>query len=81
MAIGGHSFGGAALAAVFPEGDRLSAIYTTTAGDEALLYQFPLWTSRFVTPDYMILGSNGALGIGFWAPDWTFDGTLGQFAN
>ena len=81
VAVGGHSFGSAALAAVFPEGDRLSAIYTATAGAESLLYQFPLWTSRFVTPDYLILGSNGALGVGMWAPDWTFDGTLGQFAN
>jgi dienelactone hydrolase len=81
VSVGGHSFGNAALAAVFPEGDGLSAIFTATAGSETLLYGLPMWTSRFVTPDYMILGQNGALGVGFWAPDWSFEATLGQFAN
>lgn len=63
----------AAGLAVFPDGDALSAVIVATAGDEALLWRFQPFTSRFVAPDFMVWGADGLRASGFWTADWIFD--------
>jgi hypothetical protein len=62
-----------ALMAVFPEGERLSAILTTTAFDEGLLLGFSPFSSGSSYPDYLIFGPSGGLASGFFNADWGFE--------
>lgn len=61
---------------VFPEGDRLSALLTTTAGAEDLLYGIVPFSSRAGLPDYLLWSEQGVVSAGYFDADWQFDPSL-----
>jgi len=67
---------GVALLAVFPDGDGVSAVMTTSEGAEALLYGIMPFSSRAGLPDWSVLGGDGLLATGFFDPTWALDPTL-----
>ena len=70
ITAGETSFENAALAFVFPEGERLSAVIVTSPGYEHLLYTIQPFTSSFVLPDFFLWSDDGGLAGGFFTPDW-----------
>ncbi|MGM0555351.1 MAG: prolyl oligopeptidase family serine peptidase [Myxococcota bacterium] len=76
--IGPNSYGDSAATIVFPEGDRLSAAFVTTAGSEDLQFNFQPFSSRAGMPDYLVYGEEGANAVGFFDANWEFDASLGQ---
>ncbi len=73
LRIGDREIIQGALLAVFPEGDRLSAILTTTAFDEALLFGYTPFGSANSYPDFLVFGPGGGLAAGFFDADWQFN--------
>ena len=61
------------LVSVFPQGDRLSAIYTTTAFDEGILFIVVPFSSAASYPDFLVVNAGRALAIGFFGADWAFN--------
>lgn len=61
----------AALAFVYPRGERLDAFVFATAGSEGLLYGIIPFTSRFALPDYLVLGDGGVITAGFFDAEWS----------
>ena len=61
---------GAALAFVYPAGERLNAVLVTARTYERLLYQIQPFQSRFRIPDWMVWSDSGALEAGFFSPAW-----------
>ncbi|MEL6179270.1 MAG: hypothetical protein AAFS10_09960, partial [Myxococcota bacterium] len=70
ITVGDNVFTDTALAMVFPEGDRLSAIMTATTGSERLLFTIQPFTSSFALPDFFLWSAEGGLAGGFFTPDW-----------
>ncbi len=77
VTVDGARYVGVALLAVFPEGERLSAILTAPPGFEHLLYHLVPFSSRDGLPDYVVISDAGLVRAGFMAPDWSFDPSLG----
>ena len=77
VTVNGARYVGVALLAVFPEGERLSAVLTAPPGFERLLYRLVPFSSRDGLPDYVVLSDAGLVTAGFMAPDWSFDPSLG----
>ncbi len=70
----GVGFGGAryrqgAIAAVFPSRGRLAGFVMDDV-NEALLFQFSPFQSRFVLPDYFIWNDQGGQDAGFFDAEW-----------
>jgi dienelactone hydrolase len=63
----------AALAFVFPVGERLHAAYFATPGKEYLLFRYMPFTSRSGMPDFLFWGDDGVLASGFFDADWQVD--------
>lgn len=63
----------AALALVFPDQGKLSAVFFATKGSESLLYSVQPYTSRFAFPDYYVWSTRGGLGGGFFDARWKYE--------
>ncbi|MBI2894444.1 MAG: hypothetical protein HYY06_12910 [Deltaproteobacteria bacterium] len=74
--LDGDSFERAGLLFVFPERGHLSALVTTTDGDERLLYDVVPFSSRAGMPDWLIWADGQALGAGFFDAEWRYDPAL-----
>ncbi len=74
--LGSRRIEAAALLFVFPEGDRLSAVVTATAGMEHLLYRVVPFSSRSGLPDYLVWSEEGGEAAGFFDSEWGWDPTL-----
>ncbi len=61
---------GAALVAIFPDGDRLDVILVAPAGLETLLYRYQPFSSRAGMPDWFRVGKTGLVDSGFFSADW-----------
>jgi poly(3-hydroxybutyrate) depolymerase len=72
VSVGDKSYPAAALAAVFPDGDRLAATFSTTAGAEHLLFRYHPFTSRSGLPDYFVWAAGGSIASGFFSPTWSY---------
>jgi len=72
VVVAGQSYSPAMVAFVFPEGDKLSAVYTATGGSEELLFAIQPYTSRFVIPDYLVYTPSGTAKTGFFDADWNY---------
>ncbi|MFN3202688.1 MAG: hypothetical protein ACE366_30130 [Bradymonadia bacterium] len=70
ITVGGESQSEAALVAVFPESEGLSAIFWATPGHEWLLPRANPFGSRRSLPDYLVFGTDGGRAAGFFTPDW-----------
>lgn len=68
----GAAYPDAAIAFVYPSGERLDAFVFTTRGEEDLLYAIVPFTSRFALPDYLVYTRDGAGAAGFFDPEWQF---------
>jgi len=73
--VSDQSFTDAAIAFTFPEGERLSAVFATTAGSEYLLFRIQPYTSRFVIPDYLVWRPDGVATTGFFDASWAYTST------
>lgn len=71
--VDGQPIDSAGLAFVFPEGERLSAVITTTRTHEHLLYRIFPFNSRFWIPDWLVWTDGGASAAGFFDPEWTLN--------
>jgi predicted peptidase len=69
--IAGIRHTGAAIALVFPDGDRLGGAIVAPASSEALLYRYMPFSSRGGMPDFFVWGSGGLKDAGFFASDWS----------
>jgi hypothetical protein len=74
--VGGESFGGGSVAFVYPEGDRLSAVYASPAGREWNLFDVVPFSSRSGLPDYFVWRSGSRLAAGFFNADWAFSASF-----
>jgi hypothetical protein len=72
LQVGDTTLSEGGLAFVFPEGERLSAVVTVTAGAEHLLYRFQPFRSAYAPPDYLAWDGAGVKAAGFFAPDWSY---------
>ena len=66
----------AALGFIFPEGDRLGAVFTTTRTHEYLRFRLSPFNSRFWIPDFLVWADGGAQAAGFFDSDWNFNAAL-----
>jgi hypothetical protein len=73
FSIGASTLGDAALAFVFPAGERLHAAYYATPGKEYLLFRYMPFTSRAGMPDFLVWGDDGVVADGFFDADWQVD--------
>ncbi len=64
----GSGGSGSGLISVFPRGDKLDAVMTTTRGDENLFYNIVPFSSRSGMPDFLIHGDT--VEAGFFSPEW-----------
>jgi len=78
IAVGSTTHVDSALLFVFPEGDRLSAVVTATAGAKSLLYRVMPFSSRSGMPDYAVWTRGGLKTAGFFTPTWQYDPGLAQ---
>ena len=77
VTVAGQDFDAALLGFVFPDGDRLGAVLTTTRTHEYLVYRVIPFSSRFWIPDWVVLAADGpAHGAGFFGGDWGFEPKL-----
>ena len=77
LSVGDGDYSDAALLAVFPEGDGLSAAMFATAGAEYLLFRVVPFSSRGGLPDYLVWGPSGGMAAGFFDANWRYDPALG----
>ena len=70
ITVGGTSVAAAAVAFVFPEGDRLSAAFEATPGSEYLLFRYMPFSSRSGMPDFFVWTAAGVQASGFLDADW-----------
>ncbi|MBI3205146.1 MAG: prolyl oligopeptidase family serine peptidase [Myxococcales bacterium] len=78
ISIGSKKLTDAALAFVYPKGERLRAYLVTTAGSELLLYRYVPFSSRAGMPDYVAFGQSGVIGSGFFDAEWKLDPALAE---
>ena len=76
ITVNGQSFVAAGLSAIFPDGDRLGAVITTTRTHEYLLYRIQPFSSRFWIPDWLVFGGSGGVAAGFFDGNWAFSTEL-----
>ncbi len=67
---GADTYFRAAVAYVFPDGARLSAVLSPPTGGEDLLYAIEPFSSRSGLPDYLIYNTRHGLAAGFFDPEW-----------
>lgn len=72
VSLGDRRFEAAALAFVFPDGDRLGAAVTAAMDARHLLYRVQPFTSGFAVPDYMVWNATAAQAAGFFQSDWRY---------
>ena len=65
-----------AVLVVFPRGDQLDAVMTSSFGEEGLLYRVVPFSSRGVLPDFLIWSQEGGQAAGFLDSEWGWDGRL-----
>jgi len=70
VTVGGSSHTGVMAFIAFPGKSSISGAMVANKGAEDLLYGIPLFTSRYVWPDYFVYGSTGTKGSGFFTADW-----------
>jgi hypothetical protein len=63
----------AAVAFVYPAGERLHAYLTATAGSEYLLFRYVPFSSRSGMPDLFVWAEDGLVGAGFFDAEWQID--------
>jgi hypothetical protein len=77
ISLGGKTVGDAALAFVYPDHDRLSAVLWATKGSEHLLARYQPFSSRAGMPDYFAWSEDGLVAAGFFSATWQYDPKLG----
>ena len=76
ISLNGEGHVDAAIAFVFPAGERLGAVMYATPGSEELLHGVMPFSSRFVVPDFLIWKDGGAVTSGFFDAEWNWDSSL-----
>ena len=76
ISLNGQGHVNAAIAFVYPDGDRLGAVMYATPGSEDLLYGVMPFSSRFVVPDFLIWKDGGSVTTGFFDAEWGWDSAL-----
>ena len=74
--LGTTRFPQSALLFVFPEAGHLSAVLSSTLGEESLLYRVAPFSSRGLLPDFLIWSPEGGRAAGFFDAAWGWDSTL-----
>ncbi|MFT4705326.1 MAG: dienelactone hydrolase, partial [Bradymonadia bacterium] len=69
IGIGDARYSRAAIAAVYPSHGKLAGLLLDDV-NEALLYQFTPFQSRFVLPDYFVWSDEGGQTAGFFDAEW-----------
>jgi len=72
ITVGATKYDGSALAMVFPESGRLSALLATSPGSETFLFRFMPFSSRGGVPDWFVWSTGGAKASGFFDPEWKY---------
>ena len=70
VSVGGQSWGSAGMLFVFPQGESLGAVITTTDDSPGLQYSIIPFSSRGGMPDYLVWSRSGGLSSGFFTPEW-----------
>lgn len=68
----------AALAFVYPAGERLHAYYAATEGAEYLLFRYTPFSSRAGMPDFLLWAEDGLVATGFFDAEWALDPAYAQ---
>ena len=76
--VGYFCFTNSGLAFIFPEKGRLSAILTTTARSEYMLYRQQPFHSGFALPDYYVWAGRFSRVAGFFDAKWKYDRSLSR---
>jgi hypothetical protein len=71
VVIDGTPYSAGAMMFVFPDGDRLAAVMTTTWNFEHLLYWHQPFSSRSAFPDFIVYTTQGLAAAGMTNPDWS----------
>ena len=71
VVIDGTPHEAAAMMFVFPDGDRLAGVMTTTWSFEHLLYRHQPFSSRSGFPDFIVYTTQGLAAAGMTNPDWS----------
>lgn len=70
VVVDGNPHEAAAMMFVFPDGDRLSAVITTTWNFEHLLFWHQPFSSRSGFPDFIVYTTSGLATAGMTGPEW-----------
>jgi poly(3-hydroxybutyrate) depolymerase len=73
ITLNGVTHPSAAVAFVYPAGERLHAYLTATAGSEYLLFRYVPFSSRSGMPDLFVWAEDGLVGAGFFDAEWQID--------
>ncbi len=73
VTVGDTAYAAAAMVAVFPDGDRLAALMTTTWTFEHLLFWHQPFSSRAGLPDLTVWTTQGLATAAMTHPDWTLN--------
>jgi hypothetical protein len=72
VVVDGTPHEAAAMMFVFPDGERLSAVMTTTWNFEHLLFWHQPFSSRSGFPDFIVYTTSGLATAGMTGPEWNF---------
>ncbi|MDY0003521.1 MAG: prolyl oligopeptidase family serine peptidase [Polyangia bacterium] len=78
ITAGASSHQDAALAFVYPAGERLHAYYAATEGSEYLLFRYTPFSSRAGMPDFLLWAEGGVSATGFFDSEWDLDPAFAQ---
>lgn len=70
VSVGGASTDDGGAFFVFPRGDGVDAVLTTTRGEEDVLFRVVPFSSRSGLPDWLVLPAGGNSQLGFFSPEW-----------
>ncbi len=70
ITVGAKSFNQAAVAFVYPRGERLFGYWAAAAGHEHLIFRYTPFSSRAGMPDYLVFDTDGVAATGFFDADW-----------
>lgn len=76
IVVGDDRYTNSAAIFVFPEGEKLSAVFYATEGAEDLLFGFVPFRSGFGAPDYVVFTYGGSRTAGFFDAEWQLDPAL-----
>jgi len=76
--VGDKTFDQAALAFVYPAGDRLGGFITVAKGYEYLLFRYTPFSSRAGMPDFLVWSDEGLISTGFFDADWKLDAAFAE---